>query len=124
MCNIKLLIVDDDPHIINILLHYFEEKDFSVVTASDGESGLIKAIKDPPDVILLDVEMPKMRGWQVCQLLKNNKRTAEIPIIIMTSKSEMSDIIVAMQQGADDYMMKPFSEEQLLHRIERILNTR
>ncbi|MFC1853033.1 PleD family two-component system response regulator [candidate division CSSED10-310 bacterium] len=119
----KVLVVDDDHTILERVAHILKQNKYHVILAHDGEKGLITAMKSPPDLIILDVEMPKMRGWEVCKILKQNKLTASIPIIILTSRSELSDILVAMQQGADDYLPKPFEDSELLRRVDRLIDT-
>jgi DNA-binding response OmpR family regulator len=118
---IQILIVDDDLHFIEFITPLLTEHNYHVLTAKDGEEGLIIALKCRPNLILLDVEMPKMRGWEVCNLLKHNPYSNHIPILMLTSRSEPSDIISAMQFGADDYLAKPFDNSDLLNRIERLL---
>ncbi|MBN2384836.1 response regulator [bacterium] len=117
----KLLIVDDDPNVAESIISMLKGLPYTIISAFDGEQGLISAIKLRPDLIILDVEMPKMRGWEVCKLLKHSRNTQKIPILILTSHTAISDIMVAMQQGADDYMTKPFQKEELIKRIQRLL---
>lgn len=119
----KILVVDDDPAIAREVRRYLGNDKYEVVDAPDGERGLIYAIKKRPDLVVLDVEMPKMRGWEVCKLLKHNKYTEKIPVLILTSRSDLSDIMIAMQQGADDYLSKPFTKDELILRIERLLSS-
>jgi two-component system, OmpR family, alkaline phosphatase synthesis response regulator PhoP len=120
MISRRILVVDDSPTLIAQVRSALADH-YSILEAVDGEQGLISALKNRPDLVILDVEMPKMRGWEVCKLLKSNRLTEKIPVLMLTSKSEIGDYIVAMQQGADDYLTKPFVPDDLVERVRRLL---
>lgn len=118
----KILIIDDDHLILKKMREILEENGYEVIDADNGEKGLILAMKMLPQLVVLDVEMPKMRGWEVCKLLKHNPRSQNIFVLMITSRNEVADILVAMQQGADDYLTKPFENEELLIRVKRLID--
>jgi two-component system, OmpR family, response regulator MprA len=119
---LKVLVIDDEESIIDFIklgLHY---EGFQVESASDGEQGIIAAQRINPDVIILDVMMPGgMDGLEVCRRLRANPTTSDIPILMLTAKDEVSDRILGLQTGADDYLTKPFDFYELLERIRAIL---
>lgn len=114
----KVLIVDDEPHIVELVRVCLEDTDYEVLEAYDGEEALEKAYKEKPDLILLDVMMPKMDGFEVCKALKTNKATHAIPVVFLTAKGQEVDKIKGFQSGADSYMTKPFSPLRLLSELE------
>ena len=107
----KILIADDSPTIIDILRFMLESQDYEVVTASDGVEAVQMAYQTNPDLILLDIEMPKMKGYQACRLLKDDVATGHIPIIILTSHDQQKDRFWGMSTGADEYMIKDFEAD-------------
>lgn len=113
-----ILVVDDEPDILVLHRFILEQAEYEVITAGDGVDAIQKAVDFTPDVIVLDVMMPRMNGYQVCRLLKNDRRTAGIPIIISTVKSLESEKLYAYTSGADHYLVKPFDKEELLERVE------
>lgn len=121
MATKTILIVDDSQTLLNVVRITLQQQGYRVIEAENGEMGLIQAIKHIPDLVILDVEMPKMRGWEVCNRIKNNNLTQNIPVLMLTSRGELSDILTAMQQGADDYLTKPFESAELLERVRRLL---
>ncbi len=114
-----MLIVEDDPTMLRGLKDNFEFKGYKVVTAADGEAGLNAALAAKPDLILLDIMLPKINGYEVCRLIREQK--LEMPIIMLTAKGEESDIILGLNLGADDYVTKPFSIRELLARAAAFL---
>lgn len=114
-----VLIVEDDPTMLRGLKDNFEFKGYKVVTAADGEAGLNAALAAKPDLILLDIMLPKINGYEVCRLIREQK--LEMPIIMLTAKGEESDIILGLNLGADDYVTKPFSIRELLARAAAFL---
>ncbi|MGD0078614.1 MAG: response regulator transcription factor [Sedimentisphaerales bacterium] len=114
-----ILIVEDDPTMLRGLKDNFEFKGYKVVTASDGEKGLNAALSAKPDLILLDIMLPKVNGYEICRLLREAK--LEMPIIMLTAKGEESDIVLGLNLGADDYVTKPFSIKELLARAAAFL---
>ncbi len=117
----SILIVDDDLDLINLLRTKLEKDGFDISTALDGEEGLSRAQKKPPDLIVLDVKMPGRSGLDVCKNLKEAGNTKIVPVIMLTSKNEEMDRILGLELGADDYLSKPFSYRELLLRIKSIL---
>ncbi len=114
-----VLIIEDDSTMLRALRDNFEFKGYKVVTASDGEQGLDAALNAKPDLILLDIMLPKINGYEICRLLREQK--LEMPIIMLTAKGEESDIILGLNLGADDYVTKPFSIKELLARVAAFL---
>jgi putative two-component system response regulator len=116
-----VLVVDDAPEIARLVAKILG-KSYRVVIASDGEEALTQVAADPPDLILLDLHMPKLDGWEVCRRLKGDAKTRDIAIVIMTAgDSTPEDAERALRLGADEYLMKPFVREVLLHNVERLL---
>ncbi|MED1796959.1 response regulator transcription factor [Brevibacillus nitrificans] len=117
---IRILIVDDEPSILKFLSLGLKNEGFQVMTAEDGLSGVIAAQEFQPHIVVLDVMMPGMDGYEVCKLLKH---TGNVAIIMLTAKDEVEDRVKGLKLGADDYMSKPFSFQELLARIQaRIRN--
>jgi len=118
----KILIIEDEAHIIELLTFNLEKNNFEVVIAKDGEEGLKMAYTEKPDLILLDLMLPKIEGTKVCMQLKNNQKMQDTPIIMLTAKSEEMDKILGLEIGADDYVTKPFSVRELIARIKVIIS--
>lgn len=118
----KILIVEDDVVMLRGLKDNFEYNGFRVSTASDGETGLNKALGEKPDLILLDLMLPKINGYEICRLLR--REGLDMPILILTAKSQESDVVLGLDLGADDYITKPFSIRELLARVEAFLRRR
>ena len=114
-----ILIVEDDPTMLRGLKDNFEFKGYRVVTAADGEEGLNAALNEKPDLIILDIMLPKINGYEVCRLIR--KEELDMPIIMLTAKGEESDIVLGLNLGADDYVTKPFSIKELLARAAAFL---
>lgn len=114
----KILIVDDDANICELLRLYLEKDGFDTVVASDGEQALDFASKVSPDLILLDIMLPKLDGWQVCREIR---KTMNTPIIMLTAKGETFDKILGLELGADDYVSKPFDTKEVVARIKAVL---
>ena len=117
MATAKILIADDDKNICELLKMYLEKEDYEVVTAGNGEEAIAKFDSENPDLILLDVMMPKLDGWQVCRELR---KKSECPIIMITAKGETFDKVLGLELGADDYVTKPFSTSELVARVDAI----
>ncbi|MGZ5426636.1 MAG: response regulator transcription factor, partial [Thermoanaerobaculia bacterium] len=117
----KILIVDDDEDILLIVQTLLTNAGYAPILARNGREGIEQAAAMQPDVILLDVTMPQMSGWEVCATLKNLPETSSIPIVMLTVKSEIKDLITGMQVGAADYITKPFTKRHLLETVERLL---
>ena len=114
-----ILIIEDDAVMLRGLKDNFEFKGYGVLTAADGEEGLNAALNKKPDLILLDIMLPKINGYEICRLIRKENLT--MPIIMLTAKGEESDIILGLNLGADDYVTKPFSIKELLARVEAFL---
>jgi DNA-binding response OmpR family regulator len=115
----KILIVEDEPAMVAGLRDNFEYEGYEVISADDGASGLERALSDNPDLIVLDVMMPRMSGLDVCKQLKA-KRPA-VPIIMLTARGQEIDKVVGLELGADDYVTKPFSVRELMARVKAVL---
>ncbi len=116
-----ILIVEDDKDIVKMLEYNLKKEGFRVFSVYDGEEALDSAIRERPDIIILDLMLPGIDGLEVCKGIKNNTRTSAIPIIMLTAKSQESDKVVGLELGADDYMTKPFSPRELIARIRAVL---
>jgi len=114
-----ILIIEDDATMLRGLRDNFEFKGYRVLTAADGEEGLDAALGQKPDLIVLDIMLPKINGYEVCRLIR--KEGLEMPIIMLTAKGEESDIVLGLNLGADDYVTKPFSIKELLARAAAFL---
>jgi DNA-binding response OmpR family regulator len=114
-----VLIVEDDPTMLTGLRDNFEFKGYKVVTAMDGEKGLKAALNARPDLIVLDIMLPKINGYEICRLIREAK--LDTPIIMLTAKGEESDVVLGLNLGADDYVTKPFSIKELLARAAAFL---
>lgn len=117
----KILIVEDDNHIAELLRYNLEQEEFIVVHCEDGEEALLLAEEEEPDLILLDWMIPHLSGIEVCRQLRRKPETQQIPIIIVTARTEEFDRIRGLDTGADDYITKPFSPRELIARIRAIL---
>jgi len=115
----KILIVEDEPNMVAGLRDNFEFEGYQVVTAPDGVAGLERALSESPDLVILDVMMPRMSGLDVCKQLKSKKPS--IPIIMLTARGQEVDKVVGLELGADDYVTKPFSIRELLARVKAVL---
>ncbi|BCY17717.1 DNA-binding response regulator [Leptolinea sp. HRD-7] len=113
-----ILVVDDEPKIVKLTSDYLEKDGFRVISANDGRTALEAARREKPDLIILDLMLPDLDGWEVCQTLR---RESGIPIIMLTARSDESDQIVGLELGADDYITKPFSPRTLAARVRAVL---
>lgn len=118
----RILLVDDEPHIVELVKFRLELSGYEVIAAHNGMEALEKAQNDRPDLILLDVMMPGMDGYEVATKLKENRHTRRIPIIMLTAKAEEEDIKEAIRVGAVDYIVKPFDPFAILKKISKILS--
>ena len=114
----KILIVDDDSNICELLRLYLEKDGFDTMIAVDGESAVRLANTEKPDLMLLDIMLPKMDGWQVCREIR---KTSELPIIMLTAKGETFDKVLGFELGADDYVSKPFDTKEVVARVKAVL---
>ncbi|HUQ38949.1 MAG TPA: response regulator [Acidimicrobiales bacterium] len=124
MAKATVLVVDDDPVIQKLLQVNFEMEDYLVLVAGDGEEGLGMARAERPDIVLLDIMMPKMNGLEVASALKGDPGTADIPIILLSAKAQGTDLQAGQDTGADEYITKPFDPLELLERVKALLDAR
>lgn len=117
----KILVVDDSPVILAMLKDRFEQEGWEVILARNGIEGLKKAVEEQPDIIVSDILMPQMDGWEFCEHVRANPDTTSIPFIFLTQESEAPSRIKGFSIGADDYITKPFSREELVMRTKAIL---
>lgn len=118
MSNNKVMIVDDDSNITELIRLYLEKEGFETVTASNGKIALDLFKEAAPSIVILDIMMPEMDGWQVCREIR---RISNIPIIMLTAKGETFDKVLGLELGADDYMVKPFETKELVARVKAVL---
>lgn len=116
-----VLVVDDNPQNLELILAYLEDLDCRTVSAEGGLEALEIIRNDPPDLVLLDVMMPKISGFEVCRKLKANPQTTDIPVIMVTALNEMGDIERAIQSGTDDFLSKPVNKWELITRVKTML---
>ena len=114
-----VLIVEDDPAMLRGLKDNFEFEGYKVIVATDGDAGIKAALDGQPDLVVLDVMLPKVNGYEVCRFIRSEKLT--MPILMLTAKDQESDIVLGLKLGADDYVTKPFSIKELLARAEVLL---
>lgn len=114
----KILVVDDEPHIVNLVRLTLSGEKYEVYSAYSGQEAVRLAQQIKPDLILLDIMMPNMDGYQVCEELRKDKKTANVPIMILSAKSQLVDKFKSINVGADDYMVKPFDPEELIKRVK------
>ncbi len=117
----RILVVDDEIYIVHILDFSLGMEGYEVVTALDGEQALEKARTEKPDLIVLDIMMPKLDGYETCKRLKADASTKDVPVILLSAKGRNVDQKVGFEVGADDYITKPFSPRKLVERINAIL---
>lgn len=119
-----IMIVEDEKDIREVLAYNLEREGYKVQTAADGKQALKLIQENVPDLVLLDLMLPKIDGLEVCKRLKEDPETVAIPIIMVTAKGEESDIVLGLELGADDYMVKPFSPKELLARVKAVIRRR
>jgi twitching motility two-component system response regulator PilH len=112
-----ILAVDDSPTELRLVTSLLQTKGYRVITATDGEDALTKALAERPNLIVLDIILPKKNGFQVCRQLKTTPETQDIKVVLLSSKSQDSDRFWGMKQGADAYVTKPFEDEELLKAV-------
>ena len=117
----KVLVIDDEEYIQHILNFSFGAEGYDVLTASDGEEGISKAKNERPDIIVMDIMMPKMDGYEACKRIKADPETKDIPVILLTAKGREADRKLGADAGADDYVVKPFSPGRLIERVEGMI---
>jgi len=113
-----ILIIEDDEHTASLVALYLEKEGFRVLKAGDGEAGLALAEKHRPIMVILDLMLPKMDGWEVCRRLR---KKSDVPVIMLTARGEEIDRVSGLTLGADDYLVKPFSPRELMARVKAVL---
>lgn len=121
---VKILIVDDEPNIVRTLKDRLEMNEYDVITGSNGQEGLERAVKDQPDIILLDVIMPLMDGLEMLEALRRRPECEGVAVIMLTARSQTQDIARAKSCGIEDYIVKPFDLSELLEKIENVAEHR
>ncbi len=121
MSKSRLLIVEDERSLAEVLQYNLEKEGFEVMTAADGQDGVRKAQAHTPDLVVLDLMLPIIEGFEVCRILRSDAKTQNIRILMLTARSEEVDEIVGFNMGADDYVTKPFKIKPLVHRIKALL---
>lgn len=122
MSSVRVLAVDDSPTILEMIQAILVAGGYEVITATDGQEALNAARSEAPDLILLDVMLPKLDGYRVCRLLKFDQKFKNIPIIMLTAKSEEQSVVTGIRTGADQYLTKPIEPERLLSAVAEELN--
>jgi len=117
----KILVVDDEPEAVELVEFNLKQAGYAVTTAGDGAEGLKKARSQIPNLIVLDVMLPEMDGFEICKALRLDAATARVPILMLTAKAAEIDRVLGLELGADDYLTKPFSPRELLLRIKKII---
>ncbi|MFP3854186.1 MAG: response regulator transcription factor [Anaerolineales bacterium] len=117
----KILVAEDERDIRELINFTLRLRGYEVVLARDGEEALELALKEHPDLVLLDIRMPRMSGYEVCQLIKDNEATKHIPVVFLTAKGQESEVQQGMKAGATDYILKPFSPDTLVERLQKHL---
>jgi len=121
MSALRILVVDDEPDIVELVTYNLKKEGFDVSSAFDGEAALSKIKKETFDFIILDLMLPGIQGMELCRMIRNDPRTRNIPIIMLTAKGEEVDRILGLEIGADDYMTKPFSPRELIARVRTVM---
>lgn len=121
MCKKKILLIDDEEYIVELIKYNMEQNGFDVIYGYNGEEGIKLAEAEKPNIIILDVMMPGIDGYEVCKRIRNNKITKDIPIIMLTVKREEADKVIGLELGADDFVTKPFGVRELVARIKAVL---
>jgi len=117
----RILVVDDEPHILKLVSFSLTAKGFEVIEATDGLSAIEVAQTEQPDLILLDVMMPALDGYEACRRLKANPATAHIPVVMLSAKSQQAERTTGIDCGATDYICKPFTPKDLVNEVRRVL---
>lgn len=119
----KILVVDDEQDIVETLKFVIEAKGFNCICAYDGEEGLQLAREEMPDLIILDVMMPKINGFKISRLLKYDSKYKDIPILMVTARSQDEDKLIGEETGADEYITKPFEIDEVMQKIDKYLGS-
>lgn len=118
----KILVIDDDKNLVEMLKIRLESEGFKVVSAYDGEEGLEKTMKEKPNLIILDIMLPGISGYEVCQKLKDDRKTWDIPVMMLTAKGDLESRFTSLFTGAIEYMSKPYESRVLMRNIRQMLS--
>lgn len=118
---VHLLLVDDEPDLVQMVSVRLKAAGYEVATAYDGQQALEMVRKEPPDLMVLDLMLPKLDGYKVCRLIKFDEKTKGIPVLVFTARAQVEDVTLATECGADAYLTKPFEAKTLLDKIEQLL---
>ena len=126
MCTIcpamkRILVIEDDPDIVELLRYNLERESFQVTSAGTGAEGLAELQRERPDLLILDLMLPEISGFELCRRLRQDSNLADLPVIMLTARSEEADVIAGIELGADDYIKKPFSPRELVARVGAVL---
>jgi DNA-binding response OmpR family regulator len=117
----RILIIEDDKDIVELVRYNLEKEDFQVQAIADGVSGLAQVKKSPPDLLLLDLMLPKLSGLEICKDIRRDASLNRLPILMLTARGDEADRVVGLELGADDYVTKPFSPRELVARVKAVL---
>lgn len=117
----KILVAEDEPDIRGLIVFSLQYAGFQIIEAVNGEDAVQKATKEQPDLILLDVRMPKMTGYEACEALKKRPETKDIPVVFLSARGQEAEIKRGLELGAEEYILKPFAPDELYRRVEGIL---
>lgn len=117
----RILVIEDDKDIVELVRYNLEKEGFQVSTCPDGSTGLAQVRKSPPDLLILDLMLPKLSGLEICKEIRKDVSLNRLPILILTAKGEEADRVVGLELGADDYVTKPFSPRELVARVKALL---
>ena len=120
----RVLVADDDSDLVRIVSAVLGDEGYEVQTVADGAAALKSVLDAPPDLLVLDVGMPRLNGWEVCEILRRQSHTCEMPILFLTGRAEVRDQITAMQVGGSDHLRKPFQPEELREKVRTLLQAR
>jgi phosphate regulon transcriptional regulator PhoB len=117
----RVLLIEDDRDIVELVRYNLEREGFQVAAANDGATGLVQVRKTPPDMLLLDLMLPKLSGLEICRDIRRDQALNRLPILMLTARGEEADRVVGLEMGADDYVTKPFSPRELVARVKALL---
>ena len=117
----RVLVVDDDPEVVNAVGEALRDDGYLVETATDGAAALKRVLEAPPDLIVLDVRMPNLNGWEFCEIVRRQSHTRDVPVLFLTACSEVRDQITAMQVGGSDHLPKPFRLAVLREKVRSLI---
>ena len=116
----RVLVVDDDPEVVDAVGEALQDDGYQVETATDGPTALKSVLEQPPDLIVLDVRMPNLNGWEFCEIVRRQSHTRDVPVLFLTGRGEMRDQITAMQVGGSGHLRKPFRIEDLRDKVRAL----